>query len=91
MFSREDAQRSAVSMDRSADRSIGRPVDHGSPPVAGMGQATVTALWALAGCALLITVGTAMSICWAIHPLLTLAAVAVVIWLLFRLIGHLFG
>src|SRR5512139_3915060 len=35
----------------------------------GMRQATVTALWALAGGAALITVGALMSICWTVHPL----------------------
>jgi hypothetical protein len=52
-----------------------------------MRQAALTALYALVGCALLIAVGAAMSICWAIHPLLTVAAAAGVFWLASRLAG----
>ena len=64
MHTREGAQRSAPI-----------PAPHASTPsvpplVGGMRQAALTALYALVGCALLIAVGAAMSICWAIHPLL---------------------
>lgn len=53
-----------------------------------MRQATLTALAALTACALIITLGAGMSICWAIHPLLTLAAGAGVLWLASRVAGH---
>ena len=53
-----------------------------------MRQATLTALTALALCALVIAVGAGMSMCWAIHPLLTLAAGVGVVWLVSRVAGH---
>ncbi|HEY6797848.1 MAG TPA: hypothetical protein VI248_24495 [Kineosporiaceae bacterium] len=56
----------------------------------GMRQAAVTALAALAGCALLIGVGAAMSICWTVHPLLTLVVGAAVVWLATRACGLVF-
>jgi len=55
---------------------------------AGLGQATRSALAAFAGCLVLIAVGTLMSICWTIHPLLTLVAGAAVLWAASRAIGH---
>jgi len=58
--------------------------------VTGMGHAALTALTAIAGCALLIGLGAAVSMCWAIHPLLTLALLVGVGWLLTRLAGFAF-
>lgn len=55
--------------------------------VGGMRQAAMTALSALAGCVLLIAVGTVMSVCWAIHPALTLVAAVAVVWLASRGVG----
>ena len=65
------------------------PVQHRHVPhwAGGMGQAALTALWALACCAALIVVGAAMSICWTIHPLLMVIAGVVVLWLVSRLVG----
>jgi len=53
--------------------------------VGGMGRAALTALAALAVGALVIGIGAALSICWAIHPLLTVAVAVVVLWLASRL------
>jgi len=53
----------------------------------GMRHATLTALCALTGCALLIGVGALMSICWTVHPLLTVVAAVGVLWLASRLLG----
>ena len=65
------------------------PVQHRHVPhwAGGMGQAALTALWALACCAALIVVGAAMSICWTIHPLLMVVAAGAVLWLVGRLAG----
>jgi hypothetical protein len=58
--------------------------------VRGMRQAALTALAALAGCALLIGLGAAMSICWAVHPLLPVAAGIAALWLGSRVYGLVF-
>jgi hypothetical protein len=58
--------------------------------VGGMGQAAVIAATALAGCVLLIVLGATMSMCWAVHPLLTVAAAVLVVWVGRRLAGHAF-
>ena len=57
-------------------------------PFGPMRQATLTALTALAGCLVLIAIGAMMSICWAVHPLLTVAAGIAVSWLASRVIGY---
>jgi hypothetical protein len=51
---------------------------------AGLGQTTVMAASALVGCALLITFGATLSVCWAIHPLLSAVTGLVLVWLTAR-------
>jgi hypothetical protein len=55
-----------------------------------MGQAAMTALAALAGCVLLIAAGATMSMCWALHPLLTLVAAVAVARIAIRIYGLVF-
>ena len=71
-----------------ARRGAPAPLQHATHWAQGMGRATLTALSALVGGALLITLGATMSICWTIHPLLTLVAGAAVLWAASRAIGH---
>ncbi len=52
-----------------------------------MRQAAVTALWALAGGAVLIGMGAVMSICWTVHPLLAVVAAVGLVWVGSRLAG----
>lgn len=67
-----------------AARSQAAAESSGRGLVGGMGRAALVALTALGGCLLLIVVGAAMSMCWAVHPLLTVAAAALVVWLVSR-------
>jgi hypothetical protein len=62
----------------------------GSPVAGGMGQAALVALTALAACGVLIVVGATMSMCWAVHPSLTVAAAALVVWAARRAAAHAF-
>jgi len=70
-----------------ARRGAPAPLEHATHWAQGMGRATLSALSALVGGALLITLGATMSICWTIHPLLTVIAGVAVLWLVSRLVG----
>lgn len=63
---------------------------HTARLVGGMGRATLTALWALVGSAVLIAVGAVLSICWDLHPLLMVGVAAVMVWLGTRIAGYAF-
>jgi Flp pilus assembly protein TadB len=54
---------------------------------AGLGQAARLAFAALAGCLMLIALVAALSMCWAVHPLLMIAVVGLVAWLGTRVAG----
>lgn len=56
----------------------------------GIGRTALVAAYALTGCALLVTVGAVLSVCWMIHPVLTLPAMVGLLWVIARLAGYIF-
>lgn len=65
-------------------RAAPLPTDdvHGGSLPQSLGQTTVLALAALAGCLLLLALGATLTVCWTVHPLLSAAVVVAVGWLL---------
>jgi fatty acid desaturase len=73
------------------EQDVRRParvtVDSARRRTAGLGQAARLAFAALAGCIMLIALVAALSLCWAVHPLLMVAVLGLVAWLGTRMAG----